>query len=74
MDTLNNIFYFGDDIASVEGFIPDQEDIEDNDELFWEHKYTIETDDDGFPPYDEELCHIEDKSSDSNIDFFNAKL
>lgn len=74
---MNDIDYtvlFDDRVAVEPTNIPNHDPIEDNDELFWEHKYTIETDDDGFPPYDEELCHIEDKSSDSSIDFFNAKI
>lgn len=75
---MEKLFYFDldfDNLTNDKTTIElDNSDIEDNDDLFWNHKYTPETDDDGFPPYGSELDLSNEKSIDTDINFFNKDI
>lgn len=61
------------DINEKDPYVDDSP-IEDNDELFWEHKHTQETDNDGFPAYECESLSTNKKINKPNINFMNTDL
>lgn len=62
------------DVAKMH-FDVDTSEIEDNDEKFWNHQYTVENDDDGFPDYDESLKHVTNVvKGATNISFMDTDL